>query len=131
MYKTDHVSLIVQDLDRAINFYTKKLGLTILIPKEYNEEEQAEYVFFSLGGSNLELVKLHNQLAPDQEKENDSICPHLALSTDDFDKAVADLAEKNIAIFQGPFETKNVSKWLYIKDSEGNVLELIQWLNKL
>lgn len=129
MYKTDHVSLVVQDLDRAIDFYTQKLGLTILIPKEYNEEEQAEYIFLRLGGSNLELVKLHNQSSSNQAKDSDSICPHLALSTDDFEETVANLKEQNIPIFQGPFETPNVSKWLYIKDSEGNVLEFIQWLS--
>lgn len=129
MYKTDHVSLVVQDLDRAIDFYTKKLGLTILIPKEYNEEEQAEYIFLRLGGCNLELVKLHNQSSSEQTRNSESICPHLALSTDDFEKTIANLKEQNITIFQGPFETENVSKWLYIKDSEGNVLEFIQWLN--
>lgn len=128
MYQTDHVSLVVQDIDRAINFYTEKLGLTILMPKEYNEEEQAEYVFLRLGGSNLELVKLHNQSNSGPAVDSDSICPHLALSTDDFEGTIANLKDKNITIFQGPFETDNVSKWLYVKDTEGNVLEFIQWL---
>ncbi len=128
MYKIDHVSLLVQDIDRAIDFYTKKLGLTILIPKEYNDEEKAEYVFLRLGGGNLELVKLHNQ-PPYKAEASDSICPHLALSTDDFEKTLVNLKDLDIPIFQGPFETENVSKWLYIKDSEGNVLEFTQWFN--
>ena len=102
MYKTDHVSLVVEDLDRAINFYTQKLGLTILIPKEYNEEEQAEYIFLRLGGSNLELVKLHNQSSSNQAKDSDSICPHLALSTDNFEKTVADFGRAKYHNFSRP-----------------------------
>ena len=126
MYKIDHVSLLVQDIDRAIDFYTQKLDLSILMPKQYNDEEKAEYVFLSLGSGNLELVKLHD-LPPYKAEASDSICPHLALSSDDFEKTLANLKERDIPIFQGPFENED-GKWLYIKDSEGNVLEFIQWL---
>jgi catechol 2,3-dioxygenase-like lactoylglutathione lyase family enzyme len=126
MFKVDHFALRVQDMDRALDFYTNKLGMEILAPREYNEEEKAEYVFLELDGGNLELVKLHAE--PEEIDKGKTICPHIALYADNLNNTLTELKTKGLTPFQEPFVIDNVATWCYFKDSEGNILEFCQSL---
>jgi catechol 2,3-dioxygenase-like lactoylglutathione lyase family enzyme len=55
MPRLDHIALEVADMDRAIAFYTEKLGFS-LRSRATNHEQQEDYCFLSSEGLNLELI---------------------------------------------------------------------------
>jgi catechol 2,3-dioxygenase-like lactoylglutathione lyase family enzyme len=56
MPKLDHIALEVSNLDRAIEFYTEKMGF-ILRSRATNQEQQEEYCFLESEGTTLELIE--------------------------------------------------------------------------
>jgi len=126
--KLDHAALQVRDMDRAIAFYTEKLGFG-LNHRAINEEEQEEYAFISAGDVRIELIKdLTNHYEPGPLQK--PYCPHLCMEVDDMKAALASLELMNIQILRGPLTIENEETWVYFSDPDHNVLEYIQWYNK-
>ena len=129
MQKVDHFAFEVSDMDRALEFYTARLGLTLMFRK-VDEEHQEAFAFLALDGGNLELLQ---NLAPDapplgRKEPAAPYCPHLALVTSNMDKLVQRVKGKGIDIVKGPLEAPGLAKWVYLSDPDGNVIEYIQWL---
>ncbi|RKR82017.1 methylmalonyl-CoA epimerase [Mucilaginibacter gracilis] len=126
--KFDHAALQVQNMDRAIAFYTEKLGFT-LNHRAINQEEQEEYAFISAGNVRIELIQdlTNDYTLPILKKP---FCPHLCVEVEDLEVAVRDLEAMEIPILRGPLEIENEETWVYFSDPDHNVLEFIQWYNK-
>lgn len=126
--KFDHAALQVQNMDRAIAFYTEKLGFT-LNNRAINQEEQEEYAFISAGNVRIELIQdlTNDYTLPILKKP---FCPHLCVEVEDLEVAVRDLEAMEIPILRGPLEIENEETWVYFSDPDHNVLEFIQWYNK-
>jgi len=126
--KFDHAALQVQNMDRAIAFYTEKLGFT-LNHRAINQEEQEEYAFISAGDVRIELIQdlTNDYTLPILKK---TFCPHLCVEVEDLEVAVRDLEAMEIPILRGPLEIENEETWVYFSDPDHNVLEFIQWYNK-
>ena len=84
--KFDHAALQVQNMDRAIAFYTEKLGFT-LNHKATNQEEQEEYAFITAGNVRIELIQdlTNDYTLPILKKP---FCPHLCVEVEDLAAAV-------------------------------------------
>jgi catechol 2,3-dioxygenase-like lactoylglutathione lyase family enzyme len=126
MPKLDHIALEVSDLDRAIAFYTEKMGF-VLKSRATNQAQQEAYSFLASEGTCLELIsdlKKTYHAAPTVQRP---YCPHICFKTDDMKKTLQELEEKQIEIVQGPFEIAGEETWVYFSDPDGNVLEYIQW----
>ncbi len=134
MWKVDHFAIEVKDMDRSVEFYTKKLGLK-LKEREVNSEERDEwgcdeYSILELEGGNLELIRLDKSNKQTSAEKNDftpPYCPHLALTTDNMDKTLKMIEERGIHIIRGPLEIKGWTKWVYVCDPDGNQIEIVQW----
>ena len=98
MHRSDHFAFRVSNMDRAIAFYTEKLGLRLMF-RERDEQHEEEYAFLELEGGNLELIQPCDGGEPFVKPEIHSpYCPHLALSTDSMESTLAMLAEREIPI---------------------------------
>jgi catechol 2,3-dioxygenase-like lactoylglutathione lyase family enzyme len=128
MAKNDHTAFQVSDMDSAIRFYTKCLGLR-LISSNVNPAEQEAYSFLELEGGNLELIqKLDRPFRPPEIEP--PYCPHFAIETGDMAQVV-DMAKRNgIRIVAGPLEVPGEEKWIYLSDPDNNVIEYIEWSRK-
>jgi len=126
--KTDHCAFQVKDMDKAILFYTEKLGFTLDF-RGINEEEKEEYAFVSFGQAKLELIRdmVHEYELPIIKKP---YCPHYCIEIEDMEAAVKALEDKNINIIRGPLKIEHEETWVYFVDEDNNVLEYIQWYNK-
>ena len=126
--KFDHAALQVQDMDRAIAFYTEKLAFTLNY-RAINQEEQEEYAFISAGNVRIELIK---DLGDDYTLPilKKPFCPHLCIEVEDLDASVRKLEEMEIPILRGPLKIENEETWVYFSDPDHNVLEFIQWYNR-
>ena len=131
MPRADHFAYEVSDLERAIRFYTEKLGLKLL-SSEVDREHHEAFAFLKLDGGNLELLQkldqTDNPIPRTPRAPEPPYCPHLALATGDMDACLANLRRHGIPILKGPLEIPGEIRWVYVTDPDNNVLEFIQWL---
>ena len=126
MEQFDHVAFQVGDMDAAIQFYVEKLGFA-LSSRAVNQEEKEEYVFVVLGDLRLELIQDLSRAVHQKPDIKPPYCPHLAIETDDMERAVAHLKEKDVPIIRGPLVIEDEVTWVYFADPDNNVLEYVQW----
>ena len=117
-----HTCLNVTNLDRSIAFYTTHIGLKLTSRREV-KQNNAEIAFLKDEDENaLELTYWKDKVI----KEGDNF-DHIALAVADIQSTMKDLKEKGVAIAMEPFSLQgSTSKIGFIKDPDGNWLELIQ-----
>ena len=126
MGQFDHVAFQVGNMDAAIQFYVERLGFA-LASRAVNQEEMEEFAFVTLGDLRLELIQDLNPAAYQKPTIKPPDCPHLAIETDDMERAVARLREKEVPIIRGPLVIEGEVTWVYLADPDNNVLEYVQW----
>lgn len=129
--RLDHVALEVADLDAAIAFYTKKIGLRLQF-RQLDETHHEAFAYLELAGGNLELLQsldADNQPKPyTRPARRASNCPHLAIGVEDMDALLGQLRDNGIPLIKGPLEIPGQVRWCYLADPDGNILEFVQWL---
>lgn len=125
----DHISIIVSDLEKNLNFYRDILGFEIL-KDFYDEKEKARIVFLNIGNTMLELI------APDEkpsegektswEERKRGGVEHIAFLVNDMDGIYNYLKSKGIDFILGPLEFPE-GKYGYFYGPEGVLLEVIWW----
>ena len=120
----DHAAINVSDLGRAMEFYTKVLGLKVT--RREPSKLGVEY-FLDCGASLMGLI----QGKPEEGEHflNDSGLGgnHISfrIRKADFDRAVDELKKHNVQIL---FSKKREKSWsVYFLDPDGNKLELTTW----
>lgn len=130
MLKMDHVAIRVADLDKAIAFYTEKLGLVLLF-KQIDVAHHEAFAFLQLDGGKLELLqKLADDgrpLAYAAPPVGEPFCPHIAFVTGDMDQLVRRFEREGIPIAKGPLEIPGTVRWVYVHDPDNNILEFVNW----
>jgi len=118
-----HTCLNVADLDRSIQFYTEQLGLQFVNRREI-KQNNAEIAFLKDGDAGaLELTRWRDKKAL---LEGDNF-DHIAFETEDITKTVAELRAHGVTIAMEPYSLQgSSSKIAFIKDPDGNWLELIE-----
>ncbi len=131
MWSLDHFAFEVSDLDAAIAFYTRVLGLEVLFETR-DEEHQERFAFLRLEGGNLELLQPlgpeNRPSPPAAGTRRPSLCPHAAIRTPDLQAVIGRLRDAGVPLVKGPLEIPGQVRWIYISDPDGNVLEFVQWL---
>ena len=124
----DHGAFRVSNLEKAIAFYTGKLGFRQLFLVD-SEAFGERGVFLEYHGARLELIETigvsYQPAVPARP-----YCPHLCFEADDMDEVLAVLRKHGIPILDGPNEIPGSEQWIYFTDPDGNVLEYIVWLDK-
>ena len=129
MPTADHIAFEVTDLDRAVAFYTDKLGWKLLFHAR-DEEHQEAFAFVEVDGCNLELLeRLDKTGPPPVNLPSPPYCPHFAITVTDIDESLAELTQKGVDIAKGPMEITGKVRWAYFADPDGNVIEFVQWMS--
>ena len=118
-----HTCLNVADLDRSIRFYTDHIGLKFIRRREV-KQNKAEIAFLQdeRGGA-IELTHWRDKKSLVEGDNFD----HLAFEVGDVKAAVDGLKAKGVTIAMEPFSLDgSLSKIAFIKDPDGNWLELIE-----
>ena len=146
----DHVNIVVSDLPRMMDFYTRVLGFReskrVTISGAWIDQTvalrdvTAECVYLDLpDGPRVELLRYVNPPAPRPGELGTSNTPglrHMAFRVDDIDAAVARLREADVRFFSGiqDVPTSQVTyaggvrkRLVYFHDPEGNLLELCEY----
>jgi glyoxylase I family protein len=112
-----HVSILVSDMERAVAWYTERLGLQeVKRPSNFVTPVR----WFELGEQQLHLIP---------NGEPDAVSPrHFALHVDDVRAARGTMAERGIEV-QETVPIAGADRF-FIADPDGNNIEVIQWFRR-
>ncbi len=120
----DHVAINVRDLDKAVEFYTKVLGLEIT---EREPSKPGVEYFLDCGPSLIGIIQA-NDMSISHQFEHDGLgANHFSfrVHAKDFDAMIKRLEDNTVAI---EFAKKREKSWsLYFYDIDGNKLEITAW----
>ena len=116
----DHVVINVSDAERAMRWYQKHLGFE---PERYGEWLSGKAPFLSMRVNELTVIDL---LGTDRSGEN---VDHITFC---ITGSIEDLATEDVEIvreFESVYGAMGWGPALYIRDPDGNVIELKQYLD--
>jgi catechol 2,3-dioxygenase-like lactoylglutathione lyase family enzyme len=128
----DHVALSVGDLDQQAAFYEAALGLTEVDERVEMPEAQIRTVILrGRNGMKIELVQRGGSTPQEFDDPFDGAGTqsyfHFALNVDDLDVAFkAMLAAGAEAVSSPAPAVRAGARFAYVKDPEGNLIEIIQ-----
>lgn len=124
------VTLLVHDYDEAIEFYTQKLGFTLLEDSKLSETKRWVVVApNSAAGCTLLLAKASNAEQNSRVGSQTGGRVSLFLYTDDFNKYYRHLTENNVEITREPVSAPYGLVAVFA-DLYGNLWDLIEPVDK-
>jgi lactoylglutathione lyase len=123
----DYVILIVEDLDRALEFYTRVMGLNL-------GHRSGDYAQLDTGVMRLALYTrsaMAKTLGMALERPS-SNAPgfEIGFKVDDVDAAVSDLRARGAAVVVPPTDRFWRQRTAYVRDPDGHLIELAQDLRQ-
>jgi predicted enzyme related to lactoylglutathione lyase len=111
--KLGAVILLVSDMNESIQFYNKVLNLPLKRKSEdWTEFFNKETVLALHPIKNKEKLKIHQRML-------------IGFSTNDFDKTIKDLKEKNVTFFKKPKE-EVFGNHAIIEDPDGHLISVVK-----
>ena len=107
------VSIPVADQNRALDFYTEKLGFTIITDQPFDEKQRWIELRVPKAETRVVLFTMEGE-----EKRIGSMMP-ATLACDDIDATYQELTSRGVE-FTGPPQKQHWGSYAMFKDSEGN-----------
>ncbi len=107
----------VKDQDRALAFYTEKLGFRIMTDQQMSDTQR--WIELSIPGAQTGVVLF----TPEGHEDRIGSFVNTSWEVDDVDKTYAELSAKGVE-FTGPPKKETWGTFLMMKDSEGNQIVL-------
>jgi catechol 2,3-dioxygenase-like lactoylglutathione lyase family enzyme len=125
-----HVALLVRDYDEAIDWFTRRLGFT-LVADEYQPGQDKRWVLVAPPGAPAGSASILLARAASQEQEafvgnQSGGRVFLFLRTDDFDRDHGAMRSKGIRFVREP-ELQPYGKVAVFEDLYGNLWDLVQF----
>jgi catechol 2,3-dioxygenase-like lactoylglutathione lyase family enzyme len=126
-----HVALVVRDYDEAIDFYTKKLGFT-LVEDTYQPEQDKRWVIVAPAGTDGATLLLARATTPEQTRSIGNQTGgrvFLFLSTDDFWRDFRRMTEAGVSFVRPPSEAPYGTVAVF-EDLYGNRWDLVEYTTR-
>jgi predicted enzyme related to lactoylglutathione lyase len=107
------VSVPVRDQNRALDFYTEKLGFTIITDQPFNEKQR--WIELRIPKADTRVVLF----TPEGQEDRVGTFSPLVFATDDVEKTYEELKKRGVA-FEGPPEKQPWGTFAKFRDSEEN-----------
>ena len=107
------VSIPVRDQNRALDFYTEKLGFTIITDKPFDGKQR--WIELRIPKAQTRIVLF----TPEGDEKRIGSFMNLSFATDDVEKSYKELKARGVA-FEGPPQKQPWGTYAMFKDSEGN-----------
>jgi lactoylglutathione lyase len=116
--KLEHVAVMVSDIERSIDFYTRVLGLRL---RERRKFKSLELAFVSIGDTELELI------AGEETPKGDTQINHIAFSVPDLDAAMAAVHKADSEVeFTDRMELWEGNACIFFRGPDDERLEFMQ-----
>ena len=93
--KIHKIAIVSDDIEGAVEFYTQKMGLTVV--ERFANEDDEDYVFLDAGGILLELM-------PQKSMGRPSGFHHISFEVDSVVDSAQELKDKGVTITKEPFD---------------------------
>jgi catechol 2,3-dioxygenase-like lactoylglutathione lyase family enzyme len=135
--RIDHVSFTVGDLDRSTAFYGR-FGFApekryISAGPEVDDgadvaraDMEIQTLRHGLGGPLLELIRYMHHDANRSVHNSRVGAAHLCFAVDDVRAAHAELSGDGVTFLSEPHQDEFGTVWVYMRDPDGNALEIVQ-----
>ncbi|MBV8829148.1 MAG: VOC family protein [Acidobacteriaceae bacterium] len=107
----------VGDQDRALAFYTEKLGFRVLTDQQFSENQR--WIELSIPGAETGVVLF----TPDGHEDRIGTFLNTSWEVDNVEKTYTELQGKGVE-FAGPPQKQKWGTFVMLKDSEGNQIVL-------
>lgn len=107
----------VRDQDRALAFYTEKLGFRVLTDQPFGEKQR--WIELTIPGADTGIVLF----TPDGHQDRIGTWVNTSWEVDNIDKTYEELLAKGVE-FGGPPQKAQWGSFAVMKDSEGNSIVL-------
>src|SRR5579871_3296752 len=131
--KINHIAIVVDDVNTALNFWQKALGLP-LAQIEHNDDEAVDIAFLPLGEGEIELIAPFTEesgVAKYLAKRGAGM-HHLCLEVDDLDAAMQQLIANGIELINDTPRTRPDGRryaFVHPRSTGGVLLELYEAKN--
>ena len=107
------VSIPVKDQNRALDFYTEKLGFTIMTDQPFDGKQR--WIELRIPQAETRVVLF----TPDEHAARVGTFSGISYATDDVEKSYAELLARGVK-FKGPPQKQPWGTFVIFEDSEGN-----------
>jgi predicted enzyme related to lactoylglutathione lyase len=107
------ISIPVRDQNRALDFYTEKLGFTILTDKPFDGKQR--WIELRIPKAETRVVLF----TPEGDEKRIGTFMNVSFATDDVEASYAEYKARGVE-FEGPPEKQPWGTYCLFKDSEGN-----------
>lgn len=107
----------VRDQDRALRFYTEKIGLRILTDQEFSDTQR--WIELSIPGAETGIVLF----TPEGHEDRIGTFVNTSWEVDNIEKTYDELVSRGVE-FTGPPQKQPWGTFAILKDSEGNQIVL-------
>jgi predicted enzyme related to lactoylglutathione lyase len=107
------ISIPVQDQNRALDFYTDKLGFTIITDQPFDEKQR--WIELRIPKAETRVVLF----TPPGDENRVGSFMNMSYACDDIEKTYAELKERGVEL-EGPPQKQEWGTYVMFKDSEGN-----------
>jgi catechol 2,3-dioxygenase-like lactoylglutathione lyase family enzyme len=119
-----HLGIPVDDMDRAIKFYTEVLGMVVTKKGTDDMGDKLSRAELRAGNDIVDLFLRPQPRRRDALEENGATHQAFEVSPEDFELAVQKMAEWGVKVHTTPHVARRTGRGLYFFDSEGNLLQL-------
>jgi methylmalonyl-CoA/ethylmalonyl-CoA epimerase len=129
--KIDHLAVVVSDMDAALNFWQKALGLSVSAT-EHNEHEAVDIAFLPVGESRVELLQPTTDdsgIAKYLAKRGAGM-HHLCLAVQDIEAAMQQITAEGIELInETPRTRDDGTRYAFVhpKSTGGVMVELYEY----
>ena len=119
-----HIGIPVNDVARAVKFYTEILGMTIA---KLNRDDMGDHLHradLRCGGSMVVLFQRPKPIEKDAVKEDGATHQAFIVSLEDFELAVKKMKDWGVNVYDIPTVERPTGRGFYFFDPDGNLLQL-------
>ena len=119
-----HIGIAVNDVERAVKFYTEILGMTIA---KLNRDDMGDHLNradLRSGDSMVVLFQRPKALEKDAVKEDGATHQAFMVSPEDFELAAEKMKDWGVKVYDIPTVERPTGRGFYFFDPDGNLLQL-------
>jgi catechol 2,3-dioxygenase-like lactoylglutathione lyase family enzyme len=127
---TNHPALFGLSYDKTVDFYTRVLGMRLVLEQPNLDDPNSVHLFFETGPGQFIAYFVPKRGSDIEGRVQPGALNHIALNLDgDLDEAMAALRAEGVA-FSGPID-RGYERSVYFRDPNGIVVELLTWITPL
>ncbi|HEU0074425.1 MAG TPA: VOC family protein [Dehalococcoidia bacterium] len=127
---TNHPALFGLNYEKTIDFYTRVLGMRLVLEQPNLDDAESVHLFFETGPGQFIAYFVPKPGKEIEGRVQPGALNHVALNLDgDLDEAIAALNAEGVP-FSGPVD-RGYERSVYFRDPNGVVVELLTWITPL